>query len=235
MDTLDKILELMEQQHCDHQMLASALGLNRQVVTDWKAHRSQSYRKYLYQIADILNVQVTDLLNGEEDLPPQKNAIRIPVYNSLSCKDIEPLRQMIPPLHPVISTDTPLPPLPDAVAAGLPFDSTISVESYAELEKDGIKGGEYVALVIHGDSMEPRMMEGDVVILRVQTTVKSGDTAVLFIGGDPAICRRVKLLENGIMLIPTNPNYEPMLYTDRQIRELPIRIFGKVVELRAKY
>ena len=37
------------------------------------------------------------------------------------------------------------------------------------------------------------------------------------------------------MLISNNPDYEPMFYTQKQVEELPVRIFGKVVELRAKF
>ena len=64
--TLNKIIELMGKNDCDNQKLASALGLNRQVVTDWKAGRSKSYKKYLPQIADHFGVSV-DYLLGKDD------------------------------------------------------------------------------------------------------------------------------------------------------------------------
>ena len=68
--TTNKIIELMNQNHCDNQELASALGLNRQVVTDWKAGRSKSYQKYLPQIADYFGVTVAYLLGKEEQKKP---------------------------------------------------------------------------------------------------------------------------------------------------------------------
>ena len=68
MDTLTIILNLMQKNNCDNLTLANALGLNRQVVTDWKAKRSKSYNKYLPQIADYFGVSV-DYLLGKEEKP----------------------------------------------------------------------------------------------------------------------------------------------------------------------
>ena len=46
--------------------------------------------------------------------------------------------------------------------------------------------------------------------------------------------KRVFKNENGIILQPLNPNYQPMVYTNQDIKKLPIRIIGKIVELRRK-
>ena len=67
MDTLNRIIELMRENDCDNQKLASALGLNRQAVTDWKANRSRSYQKYLPEIAAYFNVSVDSLIGNTEN------------------------------------------------------------------------------------------------------------------------------------------------------------------------
>ena len=66
MEMLEKIVTLMNQRNCDNQQLATALGLNRQVVTDWKAGRSKSYLKYLPKIAAYFDVTMEFLLSDEE-------------------------------------------------------------------------------------------------------------------------------------------------------------------------
>ena len=66
MEMLKKIVTLMNQRNCDNQQLATALGLNRQVVTDWKAGRSKSYLKYLPKIAAYFDVTMEFLLSDEE-------------------------------------------------------------------------------------------------------------------------------------------------------------------------
>lgn len=106
---------------------------------------------------------------------------------------------------------------------------------YEEITPDLAKTGEFFALKIRGHSMEPRMMEGDVVIVRRQDDVESGDIAIVLVNGNEATVKRVKKQEDGITLIATNTSvYEPHYYSNKEIEELPVRILGKVVELRGK-
>ena len=83
--------------------------------------------------------------------------------------------------------------------------------------------------------MEPRMTTGDVVIVKSQSTIENGETAIVLVNGDEATCKKIKKTPEGVLLISTNPNYEPLFYTNKQIEQLPVRIIGKVIELRAKF
>lgn len=95
--------------------------------------------------------------------------------------------------------------------------------------------GEYFALQIRGNSMEPKFSAGDVVIVRKQSDVNSGDIAVVLVNGDDATIKKIKKRPDGVMLIPNNPEFEPMFYSNQEIEELPVVVLGKVVELRAKF
>lgn len=121
------------------------------------------------------------------------------------------------------------------VAAGIPIDAVEDVLDYEEIDEDLARTGEFFALRIRGQSMEPRMMEGDVVIVRQQETAETGDTVVVSVNGDLATVKKIKIGSTGITLIPTNPSYDPMYYTSEEVEQLPVRIRGKVVELRAKF
>ena len=125
-------------------------------------------------------------------------------------------------------------PVYGSVAAGIPMEAITDIEDYEEISEEMASLGEYAALKIKGDSMEPRMTAGDVVIVRIQETIENGEIAIVMINGDEATCKKIMKTNDGIMLISTNPKYEPMFYSNKQIEELPIRIWGKVVELRAK-
>lgn len=120
------------------------------------------------------------------------------------------------------------------VAAGIPIEQIVDVEDYEEIPAAMAANGEYFALKIHGTSMQPRMCEGDIIIVRKQENVESGETAVISINGQDATVKKVRKMQDGIMLISTNPEYEPMYYTNKQVADLPIRILGKVVEIRIK-
>lgn len=126
-------------------------------------------------------------------------------------------------------------PVYGTVAAGVPIEAITDIEDYEEIDEDMARNGDHIALKIKGDSMEPRMVNGDVVIVRLQPDACDGETAIVMVNGDEATCKKIKKTPEGIMLISTNPAYEPMFYSNKQIEELPIRILGKVVELRAKY
>ena len=120
------------------------------------------------------------------------------------------------------------------VAAGIPISAIDDIIDWEEIPLDMANIGEFFGLVIKGDSMEPRMTTGDVVIVQAQSTVETGDIAIVRIDGENATCKKIKKTPEGIMLISLNPSYEPMFYTNKEIEQLPIEIVGKVVELRAK-
>lgn len=126
-------------------------------------------------------------------------------------------------------------PVLGTVAAGIPISAVEDILDYEEVPQSWGNQGEFFALKINGDSMEPRMESGDVVIVKQQSDANSGDTIIVLVNGDDATCKRLQKTDNGIMLVSTNPKYPPMFYSDEDIRTKPVVILGKVVELRQKY
>lgn len=121
------------------------------------------------------------------------------------------------------------------VAAGIPIEAVEDVIDNEEISETLAKTGDFFALQIHGDSMEPRMCEGDVVIVRQQNDAESGDIVIAMINGDDATCKRLRKYRDGIELISNNPSYEPMFFSNEEIISKPVKIIGKVVELRGKF
>ena len=121
------------------------------------------------------------------------------------------------------------------VQAGIPIDAIEEILDYEEITPEMAAHGEYFALQVKGSSMEPRMREGDVVIVRKQPDVLHDDTAIVLVNGGEATIKRVLKTEAGIFLAPNNPTFETKFYSNKDIAELPVQILGKVVELRAKF
>ncbi len=122
------------------------------------------------------------------------------------------------------------------VAAGIPIEAITDILDYEEITKEMASKGEYFGLEIKGNSMLPRMEDGDVVIVKKQEDVESGDIAVVLVNGEDATVKKIVKSEAGIMLVASNQAvFEPTFYTNQQIEELPISILGKVVELRGKF
>lgn len=127
-------------------------------------------------------------------------------------------------------------PVLGTVQAGIPLEAIEDIIDYEELHPSLLEHGEeYFALQVKGSSMEPRMREHDVVIVRKQSDVDHDDIAIVLVNGGEATIKRVIKSEAGIMLAPNNPAFEPKFYSNKEIAELPVVILGKVVELRAKF
>lgn len=135
---------------------------------------------------------------------------------------------------PTISGGLRIPVLGD-VAAGIPIEAVTDIVDYEEIDAALARTGEFFGLRIRGASMEPRMREGDVVIVRQQETAENGDTVVVLVNGNSATVKKIKYGPDGITLLPTNPAFDPMFYSAAEVEQLPVRVIGRVVELRAKY
>lgn len=210
---MNRVKELRKLNNISQQKLASMLNVHQTAISQWETGRTSPDIQTANTMAKLFNVTLDYLLGSEvstKSTPtsPKSRATRIPVYG--------------------------------CVAAGIPieaidnFDST-DPDDWEEIDEHMSKDGEYFALRIKGDSMEPKMSSGDVVIVRKQPDAESGDIAIVCINGDEATCKKIKKTPEGIMLISLNPAYEPMFYSKKQVKELPLTILGRVVELRAKF
>lgn len=122
------------------------------------------------------------------------------------------------------------------VAAGIPIEAIENIEDYEERYISVLEDPhDYFALRIVGHSMEPRIWDGDVVIVHKQDDVDSGQIAVVLVNGDDATVKQLKKSSSGITLIGLNPTvYSPHFYTADEVISLPVRILGLVVEVRGK-
>ena len=126
-------------------------------------------------------------------------------------------------------------PVCGSVAAGIPIDAIENVEDYEEVEPSLAQGSRLIGLKIKGSSMEPRFTNGDVVIVRCQNYIENGEIGVVLVGGEEATVKKIAKYSDGIRLMPTNPAFDPIYFSNEEIEKLPVTIVGKVVELRAKF
>ena len=81
--------------------------------------------------------------------------------------------------------------------------------------------------------MEPRLYEGDLVLVRKQTSVDSGSYAVVVIDDDEGVVKKVEYDKKSITLLSQNHNYPPRKFTDDDVQR--VRIIGKVIESKSKF
>ena len=121
------------------------------------------------------------------------------------------------------------------VRAGIPMEAVTDILDYEEIPQEMAERGEYFALMIKGDSMAPTLIENDVIIVRKQPDVNNGEIAVVLVNGDDATVKKVHKQENGISLVPINPTYSPIFFTNEDVINRPVSVIGKMVELRRKF
>lgn len=128
-------------------------------------------------------------------------------------------------------------PILGRVAAGIPIEAHEEILGYQYINEEYRNDGyRYFALRICGKSMEPTIMDGDIVIVRQQTTVDSGDIAIVLVDGEDATAKEVKESPEGITLIGHNVAvYTPHFYSNKDIQELPVQIIGKVIQAIRKF
>lgn len=88
------------------------------------------------------------------------------------------------------------------------------------------EAAETIAIRVSGDSMSPKIEDGDIIRVHRQDTVDSGSIAVVLLDGEEGVVKRVLFGKNWVELQSINPNYPPRRFVGRDMERL--RIVGLV-------
>lgn len=125
-------------------------------------------------------------------------------------------------------------PIIGKVAAGISCFAENNIVGYENVhEKEIGKNDQYAFLQVTGDSMYPMFMEGDFVLIRIQSSVDSGSYAVVTIDNEDGVVKRVVYGQDFIELQSINPMYPPRRFENGDV--LRIRVFGVVKEIKRKF
>lgn len=120
-----------------------------------------------------------------------------------------------------------------SIPAGIPIEAIEDITDTEDLSlKEYDKNKTYLGLKVDGDSMYPKYLDGDTVIIEKCPDCESGTDAAVYVNGYEATLKTVIKNENGtVTLRPINPNYSPQTYGPG---DEPVRILGVVKEIRRK-
>lgn len=122
-----------------------------------------------------------------------------------------------------------------SIPAGIPMECIEDIIDTEEIDANMLRGGkQFFGLRVKGNSMEPDYLDGDTLILEQADDCESGDDCVVMVNGNDGTFKRVFKNENGIILQPLNAEYAPMVFTNEQIENLPVKVIGIVEEIRRK-
>ena len=116
------------------------------------------------------------------------------------------------------------------VAAGIPILAQQDIIGYEDIPADMAKTGEYFGLKIKGDSMEPKIHDNDIVIVKSMSDAENNDIVIAMINNE-ATCKRLHKYSNSVVLTAINSDYKPIEVTPDE----DIQILGKVVMSISKF
>lgn len=121
-----------------------------------------------------------------------------------------------------------------SIPAGIPIEAISDVIGWEDISPSMLDGGkEYFGLRVKGDSMEPKYLDGDIIIVQKQPFCESGDDCVVYVNGYDATLKKVIKKRDCIVIQPLNMKYEPKVYDYNDERN-PVTIAGVVREIRRK-
>ena len=122
-------------------------------------------------------------------------------------------------------------PIIGTVKAG--YNALAYNEDYGVEYANVTRPDEYFYLIVKGDSMEPRIKDGDLALVHRQNTLNDGDLGVIVYGDNEGTLKRFVRKDNMIILQPFNPEYESLVLTGEELND--VYIAGKVVETKTKW
>ena len=210
---MNKFKELRKKAGLTQIEFAEKLNVDQSTISKWEQDKAIPDIQTLVQLASFFNVSVDYLMGREQKvdnnvrgMQMERSVVKVPVYGT--------------------------------IPAGVPIEMIEDsyIEDEEEIPSDWLKGGNtYFCLKVKGESMMPKFEDGDTLILKQQDDCESGDYCAVSINHSECTFKKVIKRLDGITLQPLNPDFAPMVYSNKEIAELPITILGVVKEVRRSY
>ena len=188
--------------------VGAELGCSSTSINSWKKGSIPKWG-VLYKMAEYFGVSIKTLLNSAEmdDLPN------------------EPPQKLID----LNSGDVRMIPLFESVSAGfgaLAFDDIVDyVPLYIPNQAEA---DDTICIKVKGNSMSPRIEDGDIVQVRKTQSIDNGSIAVVTVD-DEGLLKRVTYGEKWMELRSINPMYKPMRFNSEDLQR--VRVVGVVVKI----
>lgn len=204
-----RLAQIRKEKNFSQQKLADTLGVSRSTVAMWETGPNQPDSDMLLRISALFRVSVDYLLGGTDDPVPAS-----------SFSDIPNVRQVRKRQIPVLGE----------IACGKPIFAEERRDVYVSVSDELVCD---YALIAKGDSMLPRIRDGDLVFIREMPVVPNGKIAAVLIDDEATLKRVFFDAENRkLMLIPDNPAYEPFMYVGEELQT--VRIMGLAVAAQTR-
>ena len=187
---------------------ADKLGINARTYASYERGERDISTAVLLNICKVLNISSDRLLGNDT------NAKR--------------------PMIPYTEEGTVLVPLVGRAAAGYSCHAEENVTEYIRTDGGSLKNGyDYFWLEVKGDSMQPSLMEGDLVLVQMQDTLDRECYAVVTIDDEDGLVKIVDIESNKITLTSVNPYYPPRVFEKEEMNR--VKVVGMVIESKRRF
>lgn len=211
----DILKSLRKNSNMTQVQLAEKINVTQGTIANWERGVREPDMETIKKIANVLSVPVERFFMDSQNANTQPDLTTVtPVNFELANEPISMKRIAVI----------------GEVAAGYQCLADMQVIDYVACDASLLHTGyEYVYLRVRGDSMEPELHEGDLVLVQVQDTIESGEYAVVLVDNEDGLVKKIEIDRTHITLISENPYYPPRRFDREEMNR--IRIFGKVVSV----
>jgi repressor LexA len=204
-----RIREARLQKHMDQARLAAKIDVATRTVQRWEKGEQVPDSNYLMRISKATGVTPHWLLTGGGEMyfqPGEAKVIPLPTsrYRKVELTSL---------------------PLLSSVPGGIPslMFHPDHVEKYITV--DDVHDSNAFALEVRGNSMAPKIEDGDIIVVSPKMEPRSGDICVVRVNEEDTV-KRIKIEDQFLHLIPLNPEYEPIA-----IRKRDVSFMWKVIKV----
>ena len=195
-DILVRMQFYLKKQSKTQKELTDYLGITKNSFTEWKAGRTKSYLKFLPQIAQFFKISVDELCGIKKE--------------SVTVVDEGKHIFMIPVF--------------ESVSAGFGAYPDGEIQSYMPMFVQSVgEAKETIMVRVEGDSMYPKIEDGSLVQVHRQTSVDSGQIAVVIVDGEDALVKKVEYGRDYIRLVSINPAYPERTFRGQDVLRVSVQ------------
>lgn len=206
---VERLMSLLKEQKITSSKMLSELGLGKNQITYWKKNGNIPSATTVERIAKYLDVSV-DYLLGKTEIKKDLPGV-MPVGDLVSLRIVASVRAGFGNTA-IANWDGEYETIPSFMLHGYPAE-------------------ECVLFKVKGNSMYPKILDGDKIIVHEQSSVDSGDTAIVVYNDDEGTVKKVNYVygEEWLELIPANPEYPVKRIEGAELEKC--HVFGKVIGL----
>lgn len=205
MDTTNKVGEYIKQLRRERKLtqeeLGKILGVKKAAVQKWESGTVRNLKRdTIKKLADYFGVSPASFVDEENS------------FNEITDVFTENFHKI---------------PVYESVSAGFgAFADSKIVDYLAVHEKNPSDVPYLMGIKVHGDSMYPKIEDGDIIVVRKQTSVDSGSIAVVLIDEEEGVVKKVEYGPDWVDLVSINPEYKTRRFSGKEVTRL--RVVGLV-------